>query len=297
LSLAVAKSTYYKTAKYLRGKEMRKQLLNSLHECGKELHERLRLKTFPVAVKMLERGKDIPVGSIRPKMDLGYHLATCQGFALSRRQGMQLVMLKEDMWCSEAAIGFGLGEPPPYFLDGYSRFPQEVEALKTGSTWAHEFPRFEANKYIGVALTPLTTANFEPDVVIIYCDSAQLKMLTAAKLWKDGRGISCTINNCGACVSAVISTMQKGKCNIALPCGGDRAYAACQDDELIFAAPRAELGNLVLGLRYLDKYNNRIPVPFVMRPEFPLKESYIKIGKMLGMELETAETLREKDFV
>jgi uncharacterized protein (DUF169 family) len=206
-------------------------------------------------------------------------------------------MLKEDMWCSEAVIGFGLGEPPQYFLDGYSRFPQEVETLKAGSTWAHEFPRFDTNRYIGLASAPLATADFEPDVLIIYGDSAQLKMLAAAKLWKDGKGIDSTINNCGACIYTIVPTMQKGECNIALPCGGDRAYAACQDDELIFSAPIAMVRNLVLGLVHLHEYNNRIPVPFVMRPEFPLRESYIKIGRMLGMELEKAETQKKKDFV
>jgi uncharacterized protein (DUF169 family) len=64
--------------------QMREQSLDSLRKYGKELHERLRLKTYPTAVKMLERKGDIPEGALRPKRDLGYHLATCQGFPLSR---------------------------------------------------------------------------------------------------------------------------------------------------------------------------------------------------------------------
>jgi len=273
---------------------MREEGLDALHEYGMELYERLRLKTFPIAIKMMEHEADIPESALRPKRDLGYHLATCQAFAMSRRERALVVMLKEDMWCSEAAIGFGLGEIPEYFLTGYTRFPQEVKNLKTGRTWAHEFPTFQVNKYIGVASVPLTMTNFKPDVVIVYCDSAQLKMLTAATLWKDGKGIECTINNCGACIWAVVPTMKKRKCSIALPCGGDRAYAMCQDEELIFSAPRKELKNLVLGLRHLDKYNNRVPVTFGMRPEFPLRKSYIKVGKMLGMDLENAEILGDK---
>lgn len=76
---------------------MAEQLLSTLSEYGSELYERLRLKTYPIGVKMLSREEDISQGAVRPKKGLGCHLATCQGFALSRRKGTSLVMLKEDM--------------------------------------------------------------------------------------------------------------------------------------------------------------------------------------------------------
>ena len=56
--------------------------LSDLNSYGEELEKRLRLKTFPLAVKLLEKEEDIPEGAIRPKRDLGYHLALCQGFAI-----------------------------------------------------------------------------------------------------------------------------------------------------------------------------------------------------------------------
>ena len=77
-------------------------------------------------------------------------------------------MLKEDMWCFEPVIGLGLAEPPAYFLEGHYRLPRNVETLEAGSNCAHEFPRLEVGKYIGIASAPLTTANFEPDLVKKY---------------------------------------------------------------------------------------------------------------------------------
>ena len=50
-----------------------------------EFEKRLRLKTFPLAVKLLEKEEDIPPAAKRPKRDLGYHLALCQGFLLAFR--------------------------------------------------------------------------------------------------------------------------------------------------------------------------------------------------------------------
>ena len=46
-------------------------------EYGAEIERRMRLQTFPLAVKMLEKESDIPEGAQRPMKDFGYHLATC----------------------------------------------------------------------------------------------------------------------------------------------------------------------------------------------------------------------------
>lgn len=270
---------------------------DKLCEYGKEIYERLRLKTFPFAVKLIEKDKNIPQDAVRPQKDLGCHLASCQAFALSRREGMKILQTKEDMWCSEAAIGFGFGGLPQYFLEGNTRFPQEVETLGIGKIWAQNFPHLESERYMGILSSPLELMDDEPDVVVFYCDSVQLKMFTGAVIWKYGQGIQCRLVNMGACVFSVVPVMQTGKFNIAIPCGGDRAYAICQDDEIIFSAAPAELETIVLALRHLDGYKNKVPIPFAMRPDYPTRESYIKLGKILGLDMEKATVLKKGKYV
>jgi len=254
-------------------------------EPAEEIERRLRLKTFPLAVKMLEKEQDIPEGAVRPKRDLGYHLATCQGFAMSRREGTLLAMLKEDMWCSESVIGLGLAEPPQYFLDGYTRFPESVETLQAGSNWAHDFPHFEAGKYIGVVSSPLAKANFEPDVVILYCDSTQLKVMLSAAAWKNGHELTCTVSGKGACVYAVVPVVQYQRCQVTAPCRGDKRFAMSQDDEMIFSFPWAKNEELLTALRQLDQYGLRLPLDYLMKTEYELRESYLKVGRMMGMDI------------
>jgi len=260
--------------------------VNALRQYAEEFERRLRLKTFPIAVKMLAEEGDIPEGSTRPKRDLGYHLAACQAFAMSRREGTSVTMLKEDMWCSESVIGFGLAEPPQYFLDGYSRYPDDNATLEAGSTWAREFPRFEAGRYIGIASSPLATARFEPDVIIMYCDSTQLKILLSAAAWREGHELTCTVSGKGACVYAVVPVMQHGRCQVTAPCAGDKRFAMSQDCEMIFAAPYAKTEELLEALRHLDKYGLRLPLTYMMMPEYKLRESYLKIGEMMGMDID-----------
>jgi uncharacterized protein (DUF169 family) len=75
---------------------------------GKEIEDILRLDSFPIAVKMIQREEEIPAEAIRPKRDRNQHLAQCQAFSLSRRDGEIVAMLKEDHWCYAPVIGYGL---------------------------------------------------------------------------------------------------------------------------------------------------------------------------------------------
>ena len=137
--------------------------IEEYNSCGEELERLLLLRTSPLAVKMLEREEDIPEGAYRPKKDDGVHLAQCQAFTLSRRKRKTVAMLKEDNWCFAPIIGWGLVEKPD---------PEQV----MGAT----FPCFEYGKYIGIATAPLKTANFLPDVILVYCTPMQLRLMMSA---------------------------------------------------------------------------------------------------------------------
>ena len=71
--------------------------LEILHKYAEDLERRIRLKTFPLAVKLIEKEEDIPKDAVRPLRDWGYHVPLCQVFATSRREGTLVAALKEDM--------------------------------------------------------------------------------------------------------------------------------------------------------------------------------------------------------
>lgn len=254
------------------------------HEYGYEIERRMRLQTYPMAVKMLKKESDIPEGAQRPMKDFGYHLATCQGFVMSRREGLTIAMTKEDMYCPESVIGYGLAEPPQYFLDGYHHYPQVNETLEASSAWAHDFPRLEVGKYIGVVSAPLMEVNFVPDVVIIYCNSAQLARLLGAATAKDGRELTCTVGKSGACVFSVVPPLQYNRCQVSVPCSGDRRFAGAQDNEMIFSLPLGKMEEVLLALRYAEGWGYRLPLRCVVKPEADMPDNYRKLGQMMGMD-------------
>jgi len=282
--------------------------INILNEYGKELERRLRLQTYPLAVKLLKseadipkgpvnkhiRGKilralgtfkdsDIPEGVLRPLKDLGYHVALCQGFALSRKEGITVAMFKEDMWCFEPIVGYGWMEPPEYFLDGHNRFPQDVKDLEAGKNYASDFPRLEVGIYKGVVSAPLMTSNFEPDLVMLYCDSAQLSLMLLGREFKDGHDLLCHLSSHAACVYSVVPVIKSREFQVAIPCRGDHYFALASDTELIVSFPIEKFEELMGGLRHLEKNNFSLPRNPVMRIEPNFPESYVKILEMMGV--------------
>jgi len=255
--------------------------LNIFRKYGEELEQRIRLQTFPLAVKLLKKEADIPGGAERPLRDFSYQLLLCQGFAMSRKEGKTIAMFMEDMWCFEPIIGYGWAEPPQYFLEGHNRFPQDVKDLQAGRNYVDDFPRFAIGQYTGIVSAPLTKVSFEPDLVILYCNSAQLSLLLLGREYKDGHDLQCNLSSHAACVYSVVPAIKSGKCQVAIPCRGDRYSALAGDDEVIFSVPVHKIEDLLVGLRHVEKYGSRLPRNPQMRREPKLPESYLKILGML----------------
>lgn len=257
---------------------------------GQELEEKLRLKTHPLAVKFLEKEEDIPKGAIRPRRDWGYHLSQCQVFNISRRQGTAIAMLIEDMWCFEPVVGYGLGEPPQEFLDGYNRFPEDVETLEAGAAYAHSYPCLPLRKYIGIVSESLTTTTFEPGLVMIYCDTLQLNLLLLGRefralkpSYKDSGDIRCRLSSHAACVYSTVPIMEGADYQIAVPCRGDHYYAMTPDGEIVFTVARDKLEDLMVGIKHLYEHGFGFPMAYTIKPEYDFRlPSYRTIGHKMG---------------
>jgi len=254
--------------------------MTKYNEYGRRLEKLIRPNSHPLAVRMLRSPEEIPEEALMPVRDFGKCMSTCQTFALSRRFGETVAQLFEDMWCPEPVIGFGLAEPPQFFFEGKTRYPDGVKSLEAGANWAQEFPRFKVGEYVGVVSAPLTTASFEPDVAAVYCDSAQLLRLLLGLAYEDGRDITTVLGGHSACVYSVVPTMLKNECQASVPCRGDRGYAGTQDYEMIFSIPRDQIARLVEGLE--QPGTSSVPTRFSMNPEYRLSTGYAEIARQMG---------------
>ncbi len=253
--------------------------LSEYNRCGEELEKSLILRTSPLAVRMLETKADIPAGAVRPKKDRGIHIAQCQAFALSRRQKETVAMLKEDNWCFAPMIAYGLVDRPDD--------PEFQRFLS--------FPTFERDKYIGIVSAPLRTTNFEPDVVIIYSNTSQLRnMLIPSHFINEEAKVNYHFFP-PACAYQIVPVMTDGRLMVTLPDPGDYTRALAGEDEIILSVPKDQVGELVEGVRQIEKgdfgYARAI---MYMQHDFPHPPMYQTFFKRWGLYDEGTDKGGEK---
>jgi uncharacterized protein (DUF169 family) len=246
--------------------------INDYNRYGEKLEKSLLLKTSPIAVKMLKKESDIPEGATRPKRDRRYHLAQCQAFAMTRRQGMTIAMLKEDHWCWAPLLAYGMAEDPHHPV---------VDAFVS-------LPRFEQGKYIGIVTAPLKSANFEPDIVLIYSNTAQLRDMLSAVVFQEKTLVKSEFNPIDSCVYSVVPVITSGHYQITLPDPGEYSRAFAGDDEIIFSVPKDKIEKLAEGVKRSAemKQNAGDWSHLMLRPDFPRPDFYKELFKKWGLDVE-----------
>jgi uncharacterized protein (DUF169 family) len=240
--------------------------LAEFNRYGEELETSLLLRTSPVAVKMLEKEADIPKEAFRPKRDGRYHIAQCQAFGMSRREGKTVAMLKEDHWCPTALMAYGMvGQPASM------------------SKLAESYTSFEVGKYIGVITAPLKKASFIPDVVLVYLNPAQLRGLLMPMMFGGAAQID-THLFLPSCAHCVVDPMKTGKYNLVLPDPGEYQRALTMEEEVIFATPREKVPTLMAGLKGRGGMYSHRDQYMSMHPDFEQPQFYRDLFKSWGLD-------------
>jgi uncharacterized protein (DUF169 family) len=241
--------------------------VSDFNNYGEQLESSLILRTSPVAVKMLEKETDIPKEAIRPKRDRKYHIAQCQAFALSRREGTTIAMLKEDHWCPTALMAYGLVKKP-----------------ESVDKWSHPYDCFEYGKYIGMVTAPLKQATFLPDVVIIYARPAQLRGLLLSMKVEDVPTVSGHFFP-PSCGYSVVNPMKTGRCWVVLPDPGEYQRALTEEGDMIFSIPQTRMPTMMAGLKNYEhgSFSYREHSMF-MQPDFEQPEFYKEMFRSWGLD-------------
>lgn len=104
----------------------------------------------------------------------------------SRRYGWSIAVGREDVICPLAAVAFGFRPANERYLGGeaalgmYCSEPAAAAALE-GATW-----RFAAGRFDRLCVAPLDRLGFDPHVIIVYGNSAQVMRLVNAALHRRG---------------------------------------------------------------------------------------------------------------
>jgi MtaA/CmuA family methyltransferase len=250
----------------------------------RELTHYIRPQTFPVAVRLLRPGDAIPERARRPARDFKKLSMNCQVIDMARRYGWTIALTREDSICSLGIAALGLEKPTHLHRSGTLCEGMYTESKEAGQRSEAAVDRFRPGEYAGLLVAPLDRAGFEPDLVCIYGNPAQVMRLTQAALWKRGGKLTSSFGGRVDCAEIIVTTMRTEQPQVILPCSGDRIFGQTQDHEMAFSIPWSRMEEIVEGLRGTHGGGIRYPITQFMEYEAKLPPRYMEANRAWEVE-------------
>src|SRR6267378_3070228 len=250
----------------------------------RELQTYLRPQTFPVAIRMLRADEPIPERARRPARDFKKLSMTCQVIDMSRRYGWTIALTREDHICSLGITAIGFDKPLPIYNVGSLCEGMYTETKEAGQRSEAAIDKLTPGEYSCLLVAPLDRATFEPHVVCVYANPAQVMRLTQAALWKRGGRLASSFEGRAVCADIIVTTMQTGEPQVILPCSGDRIFGQTQDHEMAFTIPWAQMEEIVEGLRGTHAGGIRYPITQFMEYEAKMPPRYMEANRVWDTE-------------
>lgn len=230
-------------------------------EQSAQLTELLKLKTRPVAFRRLERAEEL--SEIDNVFRLDRSFTYCQIPFMVRVLGLTVGITPEDRMGKRCMRLHGLQAPTEQSM--------KEEAARLATTWfaspedamkqQHDYPRIPAGGAIVVA--PLGDERFEPEVVSVYGNPAQIMMLMCGMQKVKYERFQFSFIGEGACTDSLAQCYVSGKPALSIPCFGERAIGQVADDEIVIALPPSEIERAIAGLKKLAGVLLRYPISFI----------------------------------
>jgi len=230
-------------------------------EVGNDFKSSLRLRTEPIAFRRLEKAEELD--KIRNVVRINRGFTFCQVPFLVRVLGQTIGITKKDPIGDRCTRLHGLRSATEKSMQGEATllsttwFASPEEALKQ----QQETPRILQGEAIVVA--PLTKEKFEPEVVLIYGNPAQIMMILCGMQKEKYERFQFFFIGEGACADSLAQCYVTGKPSLAIPCYGERAMGQVADDEIVIALPPGEMGRALAGMKKLAQIGFRYPIAFI----------------------------------
>lgn len=155
------------------------------------LNRLIRPLTFPIAVKLVESVDDFPERTRRPFKDMGFKTNLCVGMTLSRKYGWTAGMTAEDNACPFASYAYGWSESEPESERTLADFAKAMNYAANDDAARARLEAFkqaelDKGQYAGVVFSPLERTTIEPDLVMVFGNSAQVMRLVHGATLRNG---------------------------------------------------------------------------------------------------------------
>ncbi len=220
----------------------------------------MRLKSFPVAFKLFEDPQAISEIPFIRRMN---HKSTlCQLINLVRNFDWTVGAELDDFMSVVCPSIIGLTDIPDYMKDGTFRSIVWTKSRADAKKFEAEIPRLPTGKYKAVAMAPLVYNPFDPDIVLIYANPAQIMLLINSLQFENYEVMQFYCVGESSCSDAIARCYLKGKPALSIPCYGERRYGHAQDDEMVMAIPAEMMDKALNGMEALYRRGIRYPISY-----------------------------------
>jgi dephospho-CoA kinase len=220
----------------------------------------LRLRSFPVAFRLFEDKQALAQIPFIRRMN--HKLTLCQLINLVRNFDWTVGAELDDFMSVVCPSIIGLTDIPDYMKDGTFRSIVWTKSRADAQKYESEIPRLPLGKYVAVALAPLVYNPFDPDIVLIYANPAQMILLINSLQFEDYEVMQFYCVGESSCSDAIVRCYLKRKPALSIPCYGERRYGHAQDDELVMAIPAEMMDKALNGMEALYRRGIRYPISF-----------------------------------
>jgi len=235
---------------------------------GEIFNTYLRPQTFPLAIRMCESREELPEKVKVPQKDMGITISVCHAIGLARRYGWTVAVDKYQS-CYYAGLSMGFLPLLPDVVDG--SFPASLGLWgmnqKQQAAAIQNMPKFDYDKYKYLLVAPVEKADFDPHLIMMYGNPAQIWILLSAYLMGTGTfGLNVTLATGAGCTSYITRALLQDQAQFAIIGTGERLVPHPQDDECAFSVPISKIEATIQGLEIGYKTGvYRYPVPTFMR--------------------------------
>lgn len=227
-------------------------------EWTRSMERLLRLKTFPVGLKLLTDSDSFANNPwIRRPPE---KLSLCQLITIVRTFDWTVGGTAEDLATPGCASILGLSELPEFVTDGTMRNIVWLEKKEDAAICEAVMQRIPYGKYRAFMLAPMAYDPFVPDIILIYGNPAQMSlMVNAIQYDKFERLVFYSVGE-SSCSDVIGRCFVDRVAALSIPCYGERRFGHAADDELAIGLPAEDCWRILTNLEILYKKGIRYPI-------------------------------------
>jgi len=232
-------------------------------ELGRDLRDQFRLKAYPIGFKHFDTPEELDQIPDLKRMD--HYFVFCQMLAQARNWGITVGAKNRDKMFAHCQMIHGLRPVRPEMFEIPPAGTEMPEGMaRYVSSWEDNVKRNTAFPRIpvggAVALAPLATITFDPDVIIVYGDPSQIVLMIQSMQKIEFERFEFACIGESSCADSLVECYLTGKPKVGLPGYGERALGHVRDEDLVLALPPSYLERVLDGFRELHKAGVSYPV-------------------------------------